>query len=461
MLTTNRRTFLGATAGGLAGVFGNFLGHCAAGTHLSRGFGPLRNVADQATGLDLLRLPEGFRYISYGWTGDRMSDGSLTPQDHDGMGVVSEVDGIVTLVRNHEIKRPTFGFAKDLPRYDKHAGGGCATLRFDSRKGQWLDSVPSLAGTVKNCAGGVTPWGTWLSCEESVLGVKGIDDGEQFDFEQEHGWVFEVKPGSSEPPVPLKAMGRFVHEAVAVDPETGIVYMTEDRTLAGFYRFIPDQPGKLEVGGRLEMMKLSGRDNVCRDVLPGQKFDVSWVPIEDPERAHSPGSTGGENPAGDEHGVYHQGKDQGAVTFARLEGCWYGNDVVYLDSTSGGQKELGQIWQYDPRENVLQLILESPGAEILDSPDNLTVSPRGGVVLCEDGDVSPHRIHGMTPAGELFRFAENNVVLKGERNGHAGDFRAEEWAGACFSMDGQWLFLNIQTPGITFAITGPWQEGLL
>lgn len=461
MPTTNRRTFLSATAAGLAGVFGGFLGRCSAGTHVGSGFGPLRAVADETTGLELLRLPEGFRYVSFGWTGDPMADGSITPQDHDGMGVVAESDGIVTLVRNHEIKRPTPGFARELPRFDKKAGGGCATLRFDSRRGQWLESTPSLAGTVKNCAGGVTPWGTWLTCEESVLGINGIDDGEQFEFEQEHGWVFEVKPGEPSVPTPLKAMGRFVHEAVSIDPNTDIVYMTEDQDEAGFYRFIPNKPGNLEAGGRLEMMKLQTRDDVRRDVQPGQTFDVSWVPITDPERAHSPGSVGQENPAGDEHGVFHQGKEQGAVTFARLEGCWFGNDVVYLDSTSGGQKQLGQIWQYDPRENALQLIFESPGADILDSPDNITVSPRGGVVLCEDGDISPHRVHGMTPAGELFRFAENNVVLRGERNGHAGDFRAEEWAGACFSADGNWLFLNIQTPGITFAITGPWRQDLL
>ena len=294
-----------------------------------------------------------------------------------------------------------------------------------------------------------------------MLGPKGIDDGEQFEFENDHGWVFEVTPGKTETPVPLKAMGRFVHEAVAVDPGSGMIYMTEDRGLAGFYRFTPTEPGNLQAGGRLEMMKLAGCDDVRKDVKPGQKFSTSWVEIEDVERAHSPGSVGDENPAGDEHGVYQQGKDQGAVTFARLEGCWFANGLVYLDSTNGGQQSLGQIWQYDPREEVLQLIFESPGADVLDSPDNIAVSPRGGLVLCEDGDVVPHRVHGMTPEGQLFKFAENNVVLNGERNGFKGDFRAEEWAGACFSADGQWLFLNVQDPGMTFAITGPWQQGLL
>ena len=156
-----------------------------------------------------------------------------------------------------------------------------------------------------------------------------------------------------------------------------------------------------------------------------------------------------------------QGKDQGAVTFARLEGCWHGNGLIYLDSTSGGDKELGQIWQYSPKDERLKLIFESPSTDVLDSPDNLTVSPRGGLVLCEDGDVVPHRIHGLTPDGQLFTFAENNAVLNGEKNRFHGDYRGEEWAGATFSRDGRWFFVNIQTPGITFAITGPWGEGLL
>ena len=91
-------------------------------------------------------------------------------------------------------------------------------------------------------------------------------------------------------------------------------------------------------------------------------------------------------------------------------------------------------------------------------PDNITVSPRGGLILCEDGDGLEY-LHGLTVNGEIFRFAQNNVKLSGERNAITGDFTTSEWAGVCYSADGQWLFANIQSPGITFAITGPWNKG--
>ena len=258
-------------------------------------------------------------------------------------------------------------------------------------------------------------------------------------------------------------MGRFKHEAVAVDPNTGIVYETEDQGTAGFYRFLPNRPQNLSAGGKLQMLKIPGHDDVRTGVAVGQEFDVEWVAIDDVECGHTKESVGKDpqNPCGDGLGVFKQGKAQHATTFARLEGCWFGNELVYLDSTSGGDKGLGQIWQYDPRQEKLKLIFESPSADVLDSPDNLTVSPRGGIVLCEDGDAVPHRIHGLTPDGKLFSFAANNVVLNGERQNLRGDFRNQEWAGATFSPDGQWLFVNIQTPGITFAITGPWGDGLL
>lgn len=425
------------------------------------GYGHLSPTADETTGIKLLNLPEGFRYRSFSWTGDLMADGNPTPPDHDGMGVIANQNGVLTLVRNHEITTSTVPFGSKEIQYDPMAGGGCAALKFDSKTGEWLEAQPVLAGTVKNCAGGPTPWGTWLSCEESVLGPGSKDDGRILDFEQEHGWIFEVDPANPSQPVPLKDMGRFVHEAVAIDPQTGYVYETEDRDVAGFYRFLPSTPGKLVDGGRLQMLKTSGMTDLREGLKVGQSFDVSWVDIEDVQRPHSESSRPTSESDGDCHGVYSQGKASGAATFARLEGCWFGNDRVYLDSTSGGDKGTGQIWEYNPREEQLTLIFESPSADVLDSPDNLTVSPRGGIVLCEDGDVLPHRIHGLTADGALFTFAENNVILNGERNGFTGDFRAQEWAGATFSPDGKWLFVNVQTPGMTLAITGPWGEGLL
>jgi secreted PhoX family phosphatase len=158
--------------------------------------------------------------------------------------------------------------------------------------------------------------------------------------------------------------------------------------------------------------------------------------------------------------VWLQGRAQGAATLGRLEGAWYGNDAkIYIVSTSGGIGQ-GQIWEYDPAEETIRLLFESPSAAVLNAPDNITVSPRGGLVLCEDGS-GEEFMHGLTVDGEIFAFAKNNVVLNGERNNIVGDFRGSEWAGACYSPEGKWLFASIQSPGISFAITGPWKAGAL
>jgi uncharacterized protein len=246
-------------------------------------------------------------------------------------------------------------------------------------------------------------------------------------------------------------MGRFVHEAIAVDPQTGIVYETEDRTPGGFYRFVPQTSGKLAAGGQLEMMEVDGAPDLMGAAEFGRDYAVSWVVIEDPDRAHSPGTRDG-------GGVFQQGRDQGATAFAKLEGCWWGNRVCYFVSSHGGRAKKGQIWQYDPVASRLRLVFESPGVDVLDSPDNICVSPRGGLVLCEDGDREPQKLHALNPQGSLCELAWNNVQLRGERNNHRGDFRGSEWAGATFTPDGKWLFANIQNPGLTLAITGPWES---
>src|SRR5690606_3965051 len=172
-----------------------------------------------------------------------------------------------------------------------------------------------------------------------------------------------------------------------------------------------------------------------------QSYDVSWVEIDEPHRAHSPGEH-------DDLGVYSQGKAKGASTFARLEGCWWGNGGAYLVSTSGGDAKQGQVWFYDPKQERLTLVYESPSADVLDSPDNICVSPRGGIVLCEDGDYPTQRLHGLTLDGRLFQLAANNIDLtKKSRGSLRGDYRSQEWCGATFSPDGKWLFANVQTPG--------------
>ena len=456
-----RRGFLAQAGGaGLAAAFGLFA-HGAAQPVGASGYGPLRPVKDESTGLPLLKLPEGFRYVSFGWTQSRMDNGLPTPGSHDGMGIVRESPTAITLIRNHERTLAAQRFAPEQDYWDPEGAGGCTAVTFNPQTEKWVSARPVFAGSVRNCAGGTTPWGSWLTCEETVFGPASISDRKPLPLQKDHGWIFEVRPDGKQAPVPLKDMGRFVHEAVAVDPESGIVYETEDRETAGFYRFIPHQPGKLARGGRLQMLKAAGQSDLRKGLKIGQTFDVSWVDIEDPERPHSPDSKTETHPNGDELGVYKQGLAAGGSTFARLEGCWYSHGIIYLDATTGGDAGTGQIWQFEPAEQTLTLIYESPGKEILDCPDNMCVSPRGGIVLCEDGSYLPQRIHCLTPNGQLFLFAANNVQLNEERHSFKGDFRAQEWAGATFDSTGTWFFVNIQTPGITFAITGPWERGQL
>ncbi|MEM6692815.1 MAG: alkaline phosphatase PhoX, partial [Planctomycetota bacterium] len=383
------------------------------------------------------------------------------PSDHDGMGVVSEENGIVTIVRNHEVSDDgdAWKFKDGMP-YDSRALGGCTTLKFDTRKGQWLESFASIGGTSRNCAGGVAPWGTWLTAEETVLGVGDRDhyknDADR-SFKSSHGWVFEVDPAGVKEPVALKGMGRFVHEAIAIDRHTGIVYETEDRGTAGFYRFIPSEAGNLAKGGKLQIAEVIGHDDLRGHVKANATFDVRWHTIPDPELPHTPGLS-----EGDELGVFMQGKKLGGTTFARLEGCWAGDHDIFFDATSGGGAEAGQIWQYNCKTQKLTMLFESPGKQTLNMPDNLCVNPHGGLALCEDGDYGnsefPQRIHLLSQDGKLTPFALNDVELKGEKNGFEGDFRGKEWAGVTFSPDGKWMFANLQTPGITLAITGPWES---
>ncbi len=417
----------------------------------------LVEAIDETTGLGLLKLPRGFRYRSFGWTHDEMRGGSPTPPAHDGMGLVSEKNGVVTLVRNHEVNGTAVAIPIVGSSFDAKGGGGCTSLTFDTKQERWLESWSSLSGTVRNCAGGVTPGGNWLSCEETVVQNGDVRDNGSYDLDQVHGWIFEVPSAGQQRPEPLREMGRFSHEAIAVDRNTGVVYETEDNNnTSGFYRFIPNDRDRLAAGGRLQMMKVIGQDDLCGGVKEGAIFDVDWVDIADPMRAHSPNTS-------DESGVFYQGKSGGGTTFSRLEGCWFGNKRVYFDATSGGAAQVGQIWAFDPVEQKLQMIFESPGAEVLNMPDNLCVSPRGGILICEDSDYGKYakqRIHGMDQEGHLSLFAVNNIQLTGQKNGFQGDFRNKEWCGASFSPDGEWLFVNIQVPGITFAITGPWKDTL-
>lgn len=400
-------------------------------------------TASTNTGESLLELPPGFQYTVFGRTGTTMTDTRANPGFHDGMAAF-QVGGELRLVRNHEVRTP-IGPGNALvpagPSYDANAPGGTTTLVVNPTTRELVSSFVSLSGTSTNCAGGPTPWGTWITCEETVGGTA---DG----FAQPHGYCFEVSAAANAPvtPVALTAMGRFVHEAVAVDPATGIVYLTEDQTDAGLYRFIPTTPGTLAAGGQLQMLAVTGQAGY--DTRTGQtrltNLPVSWVAIADP------------NPAGaeaDAGAVHAQGTALGGARFGRLEGAWFGDGRLYVNSTSGGNAALGQVWEYTPAAGggTLRLLFESTGPTELASPDNLCVSPRGqGLVLCEDGTGVQH-LRGLTRDGRVFDFGRNAVAGSTE----------EEFAGATFSPDGQTLFVNIQTPGLTFAIWGDWARGAL
>ena len=414
------------------------------------GYGPLMPVNDGTTGLPLLDLPPDFSYFTFGWTGDPLSDGTPTPSLHDGMAAFPLEGGLVRLIRNHEVgTAPAFSSAL---AYDPAAGGGTTTVDVDLRSRRVVRSEASIAGTVRNCAGGPTPWGAWLTCEETVA-----DPARDPRLSKEHGWIFEVPVEGTATVTPLKDMGRFVHEAVAVDPATGYVYETEDAGTAGFYRFIPHQRDRLDAGGTLDMLAIKGTPaaDTRRGQTIGVTYDVEWVRIGNPHQPHA------DNEKMDGLGVFTQGQQQGGATFARLEGAWHGNGSIFFVATSGGNQQRGQVWEYRPSEETLRLVFESPGYDILDMPDNLCVSPRGGLAVCEDGGGGANYVRGLTLDGQIFDFARNAVVLNGERNGLSGNFRSMEVAGVTFSPDGNWLLFNVQTPGITFAVTGPWAEGSL
>ncbi len=473
-MTLDRRAFLrgGAafaawSAGSLAAPFQAL---AATRRRKSVGYGRLAPVRDDVTGLPLLRLPSGFRYVSFGWAGDPMVDGRPTPPGHDGGAVFAGPDGRLLQVRNHELHldprlpiRRSFASAERT--YDPgEATGGVTTAIFDPRRPGETQILPQLSGTIRNCAGGPTPWGTWLTCEETLDGPEHSDREARLD--RTHGWVFEVAPTGAVRPEPITGLGRMWHEAVAVDPATGILYQTEDRHVSGLYRFLPERPGVaggLHAGGRLEMLALRGGPGIDTGIgMPlGRWMDVYWIPIADPMRPHA------DPAARDGMGVVSQGKEAGGATFRRGEGIWFGNGSLYFVATTGGEAGYGQIFELDPGgtgaagAGRLRLLFESSGAGELDRPDNVTVSPRGGLVLCEDAKQSRPFLRGLTLQGALFDFAENAVVLAGERNGLEGDFRSREWSGACFSPDGRWLIANVQWPGISFAITGPWERGPL
>lgn len=406
---------------------------------------------------DWLEVPEGFSARIISRKGERMSDDLFVPGKADGMAAFSH-KGKVVLIRNHEnspnsTDSGAFGDQLELLSkldrkriYDYGFGktpalGGTTTVVFNEEAQRVEEQYLSLAGTNRNCAGGPTPWQSWLTCEEDVTPMGG--EAEKF-----HGYTFEVPVQSRglADPVPLKEMGRFNHEAVCVDPKTGIVYLTEDRHDGLIYRFIPNTKGKLARGGTLQALCIHDqkgfdtRNWEGQYIKPGEQLDTIWITV-----------TNVDSPNDD---LRNRGHEQGAARFARGEGMWFGNNEVYFACTNGGLKKAGQVFRYIPspreggsRENdfpgKLSLFAEPNDTNILQYCDNLTVSPWGDVVFVEDRNGAHMR--GITPQGSIYNIARN----VGSRS---------ELAGVCFSPSGKTLFVNIQDQGLTYAVTGPWGE---
>ena len=433
-------------------------------------YGAPEAAPDKNTGLALLKLPPGFEYWSFGWTGDPLDDGNLTPAAHDGMGVIQQYgqdDQLCVLVRNHEVTDGP-AFAAGPLQYSPGAGGGNTNFVWNTKTKQVERAWASLSGTVRNCSGGVTPWNSWISAEETLISSA--------DGRFKHGYCFEVSANGAgrNNSMPIKDMGRFTHESVCVDPLTNTVYETEDENSAGFYRFIPniisdDGIPNFGAGGKLQMLRIRGEDRKDMRPLaattPSTYFDTAWVEIGDPDPDLEAGAPS----------CFEQGFNKGAAAFRRLEGSWFGLGKVYFTSTDGGPSGKGQVYEFDPMSETLRLIYHSSSSAACENPDNLVVTPRGALLLCEDNAGIPsnpaERLLALNLDGSVFTFAENNLDFTASGLGtytrsesgarYRSDFRQNEWAGVCFDQTGEWLFVNIQTPGVTFAITGSWGAGPL
>lgn len=419
------------------------------------GFGPLRPDPGR-----ILDLPEGFRYDIVARHGDEMDDGLLVPARPDGMAAFAGGDSQVVLVCNYEnaasaVGSGPFGAGLErLPRsaaatvYDDGRGktpgsGGTATLVWDAAARRRVRQHMSLIGTELNCAGGSTPWGSWLSCEECFTDPgTSFEGGTVVSRSRRHGYVFEVPSGRSDAvsPQPLTAMGRFEHEAAAVDPATGIVYLTEDRYRSLLYRFLPQVPGKLASGGRLQALAVAGRPQfdtrnwgVTRDIEPGQSLPVTWVDLPEPDV--------------DVNDLRFRGHAAGAARFARGEGLCYADGEFIMTCTIGGSERLGQVFALRPdlrRGDTLRLVAESTQDSLLRHADNIAAAPWGDLVVCED--TSDHcGLVGLRPDGVQYPIADNA-------------YSTSELAGVCFSPGGDELYVNIQNRGLTLAVRGPWER---
>ncbi|WP_225836539.1 alkaline phosphatase PhoX [Streptomyces sp. NK08204] len=423
------------------------------------GYGPLVPDPD-----GILALPAGFRYRILTYSGrTTLESGEFTPSHHDGTSAFEGPRGAVLLVNNHELKGPRTTWEYPVPLteglvYDPAAAGGCTVVEVRrDHVAEWV----GVAGTSTNCAGGHTPWGTWLTCEETE------DKAGRNGMTKDHGYVFEVDPAdrrANRDPKPVKALGRYAHEAVVVDPRRGHLYLTEDAAGPNglLYRWTPPEGfrhgrGRLRTladdAGVLQAFRCfdSGGnyvDDLSRATKTGTVFGVDWVDVPDRDAGTV--------------SVRKQFAD-GEVTRARkLEGMWWGDGGAYIVSSYARAESPvqhdGQVWFYDPAHRTLTLkvllgVNPAPAADgAFDGPDNITVSPYGGLVIAEDGEGVQH-LFGATDSGRTYPIARNELNVGTEE---APEY--SEFTGVTFSPDGSTLFAGIQEPGILLAITGPWKR---
>ncbi|MFJ8539883.1 alkaline phosphatase PhoX [Streptomyces sp. NPDC093591] len=425
------------------------------------GYGPL--IPDPE---GILALPAGFTYRVITYSGrTKLESGEFTPSNHDGTATFDGPRGTTLLVNNHELKGPRANWKYPVPLtdglvYDPAASGGCTVVevRPDGQVAEWV----GIAGTSTNCAGGSTPWGTWLTCEENSdkAGVNGMT--------KDHGYVFEVDPSdrrANKNPKPLKFFGRYDHEAVVIDPRRGHAYLTEDAASPNglFFRWTPPKGfaygrGKFRTladdAGVLQAPKCfdsGGKfvDDLSRATKTGTVYGVDWVDVPDRDARTV---------------AVRKQFAAGEITRARkLEGMWWGDGGAYIVSSyareeSPGAAHDGQVWFYDPKRRTLTLKvllgvnLDPSQDGAFDGPDNITVSPYGGIILAEDGEGVSH-LFGATDSGRTYPIARNDLNVGTEEEPEYSEF-----AGVTFSPDGRTLYANIQTPGILLAITGPWKR---